>query len=59
MYELNELNVRLELALGTLKDNNLHKDEFLAMLAHELRNPLVPIRNAIEIWKRGDAGEKA
>lgn len=27
------------------------KDEFLAMLAHELRNPLAPIRNAIEIQK--------
>jgi len=45
-------------ALNTLKDNDLHKDEFLAMLAHELRNPLVPIRNAMEIWKRGDAGEE-
>ena len=28
------------------------KDEFLAMLAHELRNPLAPIRNALEILKR-------
>src|ERR1022692_2642529 len=46
-------------ALNTLKDNDLHKDEFLAMLAHELRNPLVPIRNAMEIWKRGDAGKVA
>ena len=46
-------------ALNTLKDNDLHKDEFLAMLAHELRNPLVPIRNALEIWKRGDAGKDA
>ena len=46
-------------ALNTLKDNDLHKDEFLAMLAHELRNPLVPIRNALEIWKRGDAGKVA
>lgn len=27
------------------------KDEFLAMLAHELRNPLAPIRNAAEILK--------
>lgn len=45
-------------ALDTLKGNDRHKDEFLAMLAHELRNPLVPIRNAMEIWKRGDAGAK-
>ena len=28
------------------------KDEFLAMLAHELRNPLAPIRNCLEILKR-------
>lgn len=29
-----------------LKDADRHKSEFLAMLAHELRNPLVPLRNA-------------
>jgi signal transduction histidine kinase len=28
-----------------------NKDEFLATLAHELRNPLAPIRNAVEILK--------
>jgi PAS domain S-box-containing protein len=27
------------------------KDEFLAMLSHELRNPLAPIRNAVEILR--------
>lgn len=34
------------------------KDEFLAMLAHELRNPLAPLRNMLEVQKRanGDAG---
>lgn len=32
-----------------LRESNRHKDEFLAMLAHELRNPLAPIRNAIEV----------
>lgn len=30
------------------------KDEFLAMLGHELRNPLAPILNAVEIVKRRD-----
>ena len=33
----------------TLKGVNHRKDEFLAMLAHELRNPLAPIRNAAQL----------
>jgi PAS domain S-box-containing protein len=32
------------------------KDEFLAMLAHELRNPLAPLRNAAEILQIDDTG---
>jgi len=35
-----------------LRDADRHKDEFLAMLAHELRNPLAPIRNAAELLNR-------
>jgi signal transduction histidine kinase len=35
-----------------LKDADRRKDEFLAILAHELRNPLAPIRNAVEIMAR-------
>ncbi|NML16063.1 response regulator [Azohydromonas caseinilytica] len=31
---------------------NRRKDEFLAMLSHELRNPLAPIRNAVEVIRR-------
>jgi signal transduction histidine kinase/CheY-like chemotaxis protein len=34
-----------------LKEANRRKDEFLAMLSHELRNPLAPIRNAVQILK--------
>ena len=34
-----------------LRESDRRKDEFLAMLAHELRNPLAPIRNAVEILK--------
>jgi signal transduction histidine kinase len=34
-----------------LKEADRHKDEFLAMLAHELRNPLAPIRNAVQIMR--------
>ncbi|HEX2573981.1 MAG TPA: chemotaxis protein CheB [Polyangia bacterium] len=33
----------------TLEMADRRKDEFLAMLAHELRNPLAPIRNAVEV----------
>ncbi|MDB6082955.1 MAG: hypothetical protein JWN43_836, partial [Gammaproteobacteria bacterium] len=34
-----------------LREADLRKDEFIAMLAHELRNPLVPIRTGIELLK--------
>ncbi|MBS1213513.1 MAG: chemotaxis protein methyltransferase CheR, partial [Proteobacteria bacterium] len=40
-----------EHAEQALKEANYRKDEFLAMLAHELRNPLAPIRNATELLK--------
>jgi PAS domain S-box-containing protein len=33
----------------TLREAEVRKDEFLATLAHELRNPLAPIRNAVAI----------
>ena len=36
-----------------LRDANERKDEFLAMLAHELRNPLAPIRTGLELIRRG------
>jgi len=34
-----------------LQETSRRKDEFLAMLAHELRNPLAPIQNAVVILK--------
>ena len=34
-----------------LKEADLRKDQFLALLAHELRNPLTPISNAVQIMK--------
>jgi two-component system CheB/CheR fusion protein len=41
-----------------LKEADRRKDEFLATLAHELRNPLAPIRAALEIMRRYDVEEK-
>ena len=35
-----------------LKEADRRKDEFLATLAHELRNPLAPIKNSLELMKR-------
>jgi signal transduction histidine kinase len=40
-----------------LKEADRHKDEFLAMLAHELRNPLAPIRNAVHLMKLKPLGD--
>jgi signal transduction histidine kinase len=44
--------VRSQQASEALQDANRRKDEFLAMLSHELRNPLAPIRNAVEVIRR-------
>jgi signal transduction histidine kinase/CheY-like chemotaxis protein len=35
-----------------LRETHARKDEFLATLAHELRNPLAPIRNAMHVLRR-------
>jgi len=37
-----------------VQDADRRKNEFLAMLAHELRNPLAPIRNAVHIMQGDD-----
>lgn len=37
--------------LAALKESDRRKDEFLAILAHELRNPLAPIRNSVHILR--------
>src|SRR6476661_477023 len=41
------------LARAEAEAANRAKDDFLAMLGHELRNPLAPILIAIELMKRG------
>jgi PAS domain S-box-containing protein len=42
-----------------LKEADRRKNEWIAMLAHELRNPLAPIRNALHIMKTPGVGEVA
>lgn len=39
----------LERSAEALKEADRRKDEFLAVLAHELRNPLAPLRNGVEL----------
>jgi PAS domain S-box-containing protein len=41
-----------------LRDANQRKDEFLATLAHELRNPLAPLRNSLHLLRMGVDGEQ-
>ncbi len=61
-----QLTVALDTARAAATDLNLklraehqHKDEFLAMLAHELRNPLAPIVTGIEILRRAPPDDTA
>ena len=58
-FSARELNARIAAHIAiaaerrgirqTLEDSNRRKDEFMATLAHELRNPLAPIRNGLRI----------
>ncbi|WP_165250914.1 PAS domain S-box protein [Paludisphaera soli] len=42
-----------------LQETDRRKDEFLATLAHELRNPLAPVRNGMQILRLGPAAGEA
>ena len=50
--ELARLNEQLQASNRELMEADRRKDDFLAILAHELRNPLAPISNAIDILQR-------
>jgi two-component system, sensor histidine kinase len=51
-YQIRDQMRALKEADNTLRSLDRRKDEFLAMLAHELRNPLAPIRTASELLPR-------
>jgi signal transduction histidine kinase/CheY-like chemotaxis protein len=50
-YQIRDLLIQAGETAEQLRQEARGKDEFLAMLAHELRNPLAPIRNGVEILK--------
>ena len=54
----NEIAIRQD-AERALRALDQRKDEFLATLAHELRNPLAPLRNALEILRLSGNGSRS
>ena len=48
---LSESEAEYRRLYAELKDQERRKDEFLAVLAHELRNPLAPLRNALHLLR--------
>ena len=50
-----ERTTELSQANEKLRQEDIHKNEFLAVLSHELRNPLAPLRNALWLLDRSDA----
>jgi len=50
-YQLRNYLEERERTTEALKQADRRKDEFLAILAHELRNPLAPIRNSLQILR--------
>jgi two-component system CheB/CheR fusion protein len=51
-----KLEEALQLRVNALAVADRSKNEFLALLAHELRNPLAPLRNAVDLMGSLDAG---
>ncbi len=58
MLERMHLTTELRQREQTLKRADKAKDDMIATLAHELRNPLAPIRNAVTILRRESANPK-
>jgi PAS domain S-box-containing protein len=57
--ERKRLEVELQRKYAQLAEAERLKDEFLAMLGHELRNPLAPIRNVTEVLRRRNGADAA
>ncbi len=51
--QLRELEHSVRRQAEALREADRRKNEFLATLAHELRNPLAPLRNALEVVRLG------
>jgi signal transduction histidine kinase len=49
MQEIDVVAARLQSALQQIRLAGRRKDDFIATLAHELRNPLAPVRNAVTL----------
>ncbi|RDU99525.1 ATP-binding response regulator [Trinickia dinghuensis] len=52
-----EIAVENALLFSAIRDGDRRKNEFLAMLAHELRNPLAPIANAAAVMRSAKADD--
>ncbi len=51
IHDRRKLEEELRQVAAALSEAHRRKDEFLATLAHELRNPLAPIRNGLQVMK--------
>jgi signal transduction histidine kinase len=56
---LRSANAELAGMVERLRETDRRKDEFLATLAHELRNPLAPLLNAVNVRRLSDAAASA
>ena len=50
-HQIRDYLAESERTAASLREADRRKDEFLAILAHELRNPLAPLRNALEAMR--------
>jgi PAS domain S-box-containing protein len=57
LSERKRLDEALQFRAEQLIESDRRKDAFLAMLGHELRNPLAPIRNATEVMRRRELSD--